>query len=236
MFPLKDDIPSRTFPWVNYSIIILNFIVFFYEISLGSHFQIFLAQYGFVPLRFSVGIERHLPFFTLILPVFYSMFLHGGWFHIIGNMWFLYIFGDNVEDRLGHFHYIIFYLVSGCIAVFTQYIINPYTNIPLIGASGAIAGVLGAYMVFYPYARVLTLLIIFIFIDIVYLPAILYLFLWFFIQFLYGTSSALYASATRGGVAWWAHVGGFVFGVIWAIIIRLRGGNEKDYLHEILPW
>ncbi len=236
MFPLKDNIPSRTFPYVNYMLIFINFIVFFYELSLGKYLQLFIAQYGFVPIRFTIGLEQGVPLSKLLLPAFTSMFLHGGWFHIIGNMWFLYIFGDNVEDRLGHFHYLLFYLTAGLIAVFFQYSLAPYSKIPMIGASGAIAGVLGAYMVFYPYAKVLTLLIIFIFIEIIYIPAFLYLFLWFFIQFIYGTSSAMLAGTTGGGVAWWAHIGGFIFGIVWAFIMKPFHKDDRDFLHEILPW
>ncbi len=234
MFPLKDDIPSRRFPIVNYSLIVLNFLVFFFELSLGRNLQLFIAHYGFVPIRFTVGLERGFPLETLFLPVLTSMFLHGGWFHIIGNMWFLYIFGDNVEDRLGHLHYLFFYIASGFFAVFLQYIFNPYSSIPLIGASGAIAGVLGAYMVFYPYARVLTLLVIFIFIDIVYLPAFLYLFLWFFIQFINGTTMAFLPH--QGGVAWWAHIGGFSFGVVWGLIMRVFKKEEVSIIHVMRPW
>ncbi len=236
MFPLKDNIPSRKFPYINYALILINFLVFFYELSLGKYLQLFIANYGFVPLRFTVGLEQNLPLLKLVIPAFTSMFLHGGWFHIIGNMWFLYIFGDNVEDRLGHFHYLLFYLTSGLIAVLFQYILAPYSRVPMIGASGAIAGVLGAYMIFYPYAKVLTLLIIFIFIEVIYIPAFLYLFLWFFIQFIYGTSSAMLASTAGGGVAWWAHIGGFLFGVIWGLIMKPFHRDERDFLHEILPW
>jgi hypothetical protein len=160
---------------------------------------------------FVAGSHRYtLP--QVVLPFFTSMFLHGGWAHVLGNMWFLYIFGDNVEDYLGHFKYLVFYLMSGLIAMGTQVAIYPHSNVPTIGASGAIAGVLGAYLVLYPRARVLTWFFVFI----IYIPAWFVLGEWFVMQFLYGAASLSAAQAGRdlGGVAFWAHVGGFVAGML----------------------
>jgi membrane associated rhomboid family serine protease len=151
------------------------------------------------------------------------MFLHGGWFHLIGNMLFLYIFGDNVEDRMGHFKYIIFYLISGLAAAFTQIIINIYSTIPMVGASGAISGVLGAYILFFPHSRILTLVPIFFFIQIVEIPAVIFLLIWFIIQFFSGVAS-LAATQNTGGVAFWAHIGGFVVGLILS-----RFFQKKEY-------
>jgi hypothetical protein len=171
-------------------------------------------QFGEVPAHlaaFLAGSHRYsVP--QVVLPFFTSMFLHGGWAHVLGNMWFLYIFGDNVEDYLGHFKYLVFYLMSGLIAMATQVAIYPHSNVPTIGASGAIAGVLGAYLVLYPRARVLTWFFVFI----VYIPAWFVLGEWFVMQFLYGTASLSAAQAGRdlGGVAFWAHVGGFVAGML----------------------
>jgi membrane associated rhomboid family serine protease len=171
-------------------------------------------QFGEVPSHlaaFVAGSHRYtLP--QVVLPFFTSMFLHGGWAHVLGNMWFLYIFGDNVEDYLGHFKYLAFYLVSGLIAMGTQVAIYPHSNVPTIGASGAIAGVLGAYLVLYPRARVLTWFFVFI----IYIPAWFVLGEWFVMQFLYGTASLSAAQAGRdlGGVAFWAHVGGFIAGML----------------------
>ena len=142
------------------------------------------------------------------------MFLHGGWLHLIGNMWYLWIFGDNIEDRLGHFAYLIFYLLCGLGAGIVHTILNAGTEIPSVGASGAIAGVLGAYVVSYPFARVLTLVPIFVFLQVIEIPALLVLGFWFVMQFLSGTASLAVAGGNAGGVAWWAHVGGFVIGMI----------------------
>jgi membrane associated rhomboid family serine protease len=155
------------------------------------------------------------------LPFFTSMFLHAGWLHLIGNMWYLWIFGDNVEDRLGHFRFLIFYLVCGLIANTAHYALNQTSSLPSIGASGAIAGVLGAYVISYPGARVLVLLPIFFFIQFVELPALVVLGFWFVLQFLSGAASVV-ASGETGGVAWWAHIGGFIGGIAIFYLFRPR--------------
>jgi membrane associated rhomboid family serine protease len=215
MLPLKDDQPSYSTPYINYFLIGLNLLIYLLQATLDPRSsELVVRQFGEVPSHlaaFLAGSHRYsLP--QVVLPFFTSMFLHGGWAHVIGNMWFLYIFGDNVEDYLGHFKYLVFYLISGLIAMGTQVAINPHSNVPTIGASGAIAGVLGAYLILYPRARVLTWFFVFI----VYIPAWFVLGEWFVMQFLYGTASLSAAQAGRdlGGVAFWAHVGGFVAGML----------------------
>jgi membrane associated rhomboid family serine protease len=215
MLPIKDDQPSYSTPYVNWFLIALNILIFLFQATLDRRSSELLAQqFGEVPAHlaaFLAGSHRYsVP--QVVLPFFTSMFLHGSWMHVLGNMWFLYIFGDNVEDYLGHFKYLVFYLVSGLIAMATQVAINPHSTAPTIGASGAIAGVLGAYFILYPRARVLTWFFVFI----VYIPAWFVLGEWFVMQFLYGTASLSAAQAGRdlGGVAFWAHVGGFVAGMV----------------------
>jgi membrane associated rhomboid family serine protease len=214
MLPLKDDQPRYSTPYVNTFLIALNILIYLFQWIQGPRASDLLAkQYGEVPAHlaaFLAGSHKYTPGDT-ILPFFTSMFLHGGWEHVLGNMWFLYIFGDNVEDYLGHFKYLVFYLLSGLLAMATQVAIYPHSNVPTIGASGAIAGVLGAYFLLYPRARVLT----WFFVLIVYIPAWFVLGEWFVLQFLYGTS-ALAAVHRRdmGGVAFWAHVGGFIAGMV----------------------
>jgi membrane associated rhomboid family serine protease len=219
MIPLRDTIPSSSFPFVNIVIIILNILIFFYEVSLGNQIHLFINKYGLIPayLIFSSDITT----FERIYPFFTSMFLHGGWFHLIGNMLFLYVFGDNVEDRMGHFRYLLFYLLSGIAAAFTQVLTNIYSTVPMVGASGAISGVLGAYMLFFPTSRILTLVPIFFFIQLVEIPAVVFLFIWFIIQFFSGIASLAVAQNT-GGIAFWAHIGGFVAGLALARFFQKR--------------
>src|SRR3984885_2307942 len=218
MLPLKDDQPRYSTPYVNSFLIGVNILIFLLQwlqqVSDPRGAELFARTYGEVPAHlaaFLAGSHRYsLP--DVVIPFFTSMFLHAGWAHVLGNMWFLYIFGDNVEDYLGHFKYLVFYLLSGLIAMGTQVAIYPHSNVPTIGASGAIAGVLGAYFVLYPRARVLTWFFVFI----IYIPAWFVLGEWFVMQFLYGTASLSAAQAGRdlGGVAFWAHVGGFVAGML----------------------
>lgn len=215
MFPIKDDQPRYSTPYVNTFLIVLNILIYFYQWTLGPRGgEAFARIYGEVPAHlaaFLSGSSRYtLP--DVIVPFFTSMFLHGGWMHVLGNMWFLYIFGDNVEDYLGHFKYLIFYLLSGLLAMATQVAIYPHSNIPTVGASGAIAGVLGAYFLLYPRARVLTWFFVFV----LYLPAWIVLGEWFVLQFAAGAASLSSEHAGRdlGGVAVWAHVGGFLAGVV----------------------
>jgi membrane associated rhomboid family serine protease len=202
MIPLRDTQPSRTVPVVTILLIVINVLVFFYELSLDPWSRNHLiAQYGMVP--------EHLRYSTFVT----SMFLHGGWMHITGNMWFLWIFGDNVEDILGHVPYLLFYLLCGVAAAAAHVALNPDSSMPTVGASGAIAGVMGAYLVKFPHARVLTLVPIFFFLTTYELPAFVILGWWFVIQFFSGVGSVAYSRAAQGGVAWFAHIGGFLTGI-----------------------
>jgi len=201
MIPLRDVIPSRTTPWVTLAIICLNVAVFTFEIALSpdNRTQFFFA-YGLIPAHFSWATAVS------------SMFLHDGWLHIGGNMLSLWIFGDNVEDRLGHVRFLIFYLLVGLAAVLAQTASDPASTLPLIGASGAIAGVMGAYFVTFPTSRVLVLVFLFFFVDVVEIPALLYLGFWFLLQLVEGVGRIGMSGAT-GGVAFWAHAGGFLSGI-----------------------
>lgn len=209
MFPLYDSSKQKSFPFINYSLIIANILVFLVQIS-ASSFDGFILQYGFVPQEFS--LFNPLSYFFILS----SMFMHGGVFHIASNLWFLHIFGDNVEDELGHFKYMGFYLAAGLIATLTQYVMDTSSIIPLIGASGAISGVTGAYFILFKNARIRTLVTTGFYIRTVDLPAGLFLGVWFFIQLLSGFT--MY-STTEGGVAWFAHIGGFIFGCVYATVV-----------------
>jgi membrane associated rhomboid family serine protease len=214
MIPFRDNIPSRTFPVITITIILANVLVFLYELGLGRGLEPFMMQYGVVPAAVFAWPQSNLPFTAVALPFLTSMFLHGGWLHLIGNMWYLWIFGDNVEDRLGHFTFLIFYVLCGIGAGIVHTVVNYDNVVPTVGASGAIAGVLGAYVISYPTARVLTLLPIFIFWPMVEVPAVFFLGFWFIVQFFSGTASLGTSVSAGGGVAFWAHIGGFIIGMI----------------------
>ncbi len=216
---MRDNIPSRTYPIVNVFLIAVNLAVFFFQFSLGRNVDSFILAYGFIPAR--LVAEGLAP--EQLVRLTTAMFLHGGWFHALSNMLYLWIFGDNVEDRMGHFKYLVFYLLTGYIATISHVFFEPYSELPLIGASGAIAGVLGAYLILYPRAKVLTLVFIFIFIQIIPIPAVVFLGIWFFLQLLNGTAS-LSAQAAQG-VAFWAHIGGFVAGVL---LVKVFSRNQYD--------
>ncbi len=229
MIPIKDDIPSRTYPIINTTLIVVNVIAFFFELSLGDKLELFLRTYGVIPIKyFYSGIrldDGSILFFSLeekIIPLFTSMFLHGGWLHLISNMLYLWIFGDNVEDRMGHGRYIFFYILCGLAAAGTHIITNPESEIPTIGASGAIAGILGAYMILYPNARVVVVIPILFFWDVMKLPALFVLSFWFVTQLFQGTLALAVETTATGGVAWWAHIGGFVFGMIAVNIFKSK--------------
>jgi rhomboid family protein len=215
MIPFRDNIPSRSTPIITISLILINVVVFIYELSLGDAIEPFIAQFGVIPSVVVHWPQTDLPLMAIIIPYLTSMFLHGGWLHVIGNMWYLWIFGDNVEDRLGHFAFLVFYLLCGIGAGVVHTILNAGSTVPSVGASGAIAGVLGAYFVSYPFARVLTLVPIFVFFQVIEIPALIVLGFWFIMQFFYGAASLAATSVSQtGGVAWWAHVGGFVIGIL----------------------
>ena len=213
MIPLRDTNPSKTIPFVNYILIIVNVVAFLLEWSLGKFTNEAVIHLGLIPARFFSDVHTlHVSAMTFV-PFLSSMFLHGGWLHLLGNMLFLYIFGDNVEDRFGHFRYVVFYVVAGLAAAATQVYINASSEIPMVGASGAIAGVLGSYVCMFPKAKVTTLIPIFFFFQIVELPAYIFLGLWFVMQIFSGMMS-LGIGADAGGVAWWAHIGGFAAGAV----------------------
>lgn len=231
MFPLRDDTPRFSTPYVTYFIIVLNTVVFLFELSVGaqSHRALngLMYQFGVVPLHFERVLagtsNTSLP--ALSLTILTSMFLHASWLHIIGNMWFLWIFGDNIEDYLGHFSYLVFYLVCGFAAMVTHILLNAGSNVPALGASGAIAGVMGGYFVLYPRARVMMWFPpIFFF----HLPAWLVLGYWFVTQFLSGAATQIAgASQATGGIAVWAHVGGFVAGIVLIKLMPERQGRAR---------
>jgi len=219
MIPIRDRNPSGTFPYVTIGIIVINILIFLYELSLGPDLGVFLHQYGVVPVKVTNYFQASdLTSIDTFFPFLSSTFLHGGFIHLIGNMWFLWIFGDNIEDKLGHVKYLLFYILCGTIASSAHVFFNSRSEMPCIGASGAIAAVLGAYMVTFPRARVVTIVPIFFFIQIIELPAVVVLGFWILIQFFSGAVS-LTASTSGAGVAWWAHVGGFVSGIILFYII-----------------
>jgi membrane associated rhomboid family serine protease len=213
MIPLKDDIPASRTPVVNYALIAINCLVYIYLWTLGGEgYQEALIRWGTIPYEITHGVELSPSMaFPPFLTLFTSMFLHGGLFHLGGNMLYLWIFGDNVEDRLGHVKYFFFYIISGLAASLLFIFTSPQSQVPMIGASGAIAGVLGAYMITFPKAKVLTLIFFGFFIRITPIPALLVLGFWFLFQLLYALPSI---GSTTGGVAFFAHVGGFIAGMV----------------------
>ncbi len=219
MIPIRDDAPHSTTPFINYFLIVLNLAVYFFQWTLGPQSQRnFDFQFALIPHHVGSWLAGSLPASYALLPFVSSMFLHAGWLHVGFNMWFLAIFGDNVEDSLGHFPYLIFYLLCGLGGNLLHFVFNFQSPVPSLGASGAIAGVMGAYFVLYPRARVLTWWIFFIF----WLPAWLVLGYWFLAQILSGATSFFTSSSGAGGVAVWAHVGGFVSGVLLIKLLPVR--------------
>jgi membrane associated rhomboid family serine protease len=233
MIPLRDAVPAESFPAATMLLIALNVLAFLYELSLGRALDVFIMQYGAVPLRFTRAWQRgDVSTVQRFLPLFTAMFLHGGWLHLGGNMLYLWIFGDNVEDRLGHVRFLLFYLACGLAAALTQIYVHPISKIPMVGASGAVAGVLGAYLILFPHARVLALIPILFFFQIVELPAVLFLVFWFLTQFLSGAVSITGDPSLTGGVAWWAHIGGFVGGVALGFAIPKRKRLRDNYGYD----
>ncbi len=214
MIPLKDRNPTHKVPYVTVVLIAVNVAVFVYEISLGESLPAFFDRYGIIPAHVYATLTGEVISISVLGTLFSSMFLHGGWLHLGGNMLYMWVFGDNVEDKLGHGRFIIFYLLCGLASAVLHVVIEPASTIPTIGASGAIAGVLGAYATMFPRARVVTLIPIFIFIQIAELPALLVLGFWFVLQFFNGMLALGESDAQMGGVAWWAHIGGFAAGVL----------------------
>jgi membrane associated rhomboid family serine protease len=226
MIPLRDDQPRFSTPYVTYFLIGLNLLIYFFQSTLDQDSARLLAlQLGFTPshvTRFLNG-TGNLDLISVLLPFLTSMFLHGNWWHVIGNMWFLWIFGDNIEDHMGHSRYLLFYLLSGIAAATAEVILTPHVRFPTVGASGAIAGVLGAYFILYPRARVLTWFPpIFFF----YLPAWVMLGFWFALQFFSGAATTSASYSQSGGIAFWAHVGGFVAGIV---LVKLLPQRAQRY-------
>lgn len=221
MIPLRDNIPTLRFSYMTYVFIALNVLVWFYEVTLpAGRLEAFITQYGYVPARVVETISSGQFAPVVLLTLVTSIFLHGGWLHIIGNMLYLHIFGNNVEDSMGHLRFVVFYLLIGVLANFGQVLVSPDSTIPGIGASGAIAGVLGAYLILYPRAGVLVFVpIAFIFT----LPAIAVLGLWFVLQLFQGAASLAAGMAGAGGVAFWVHVVGFGLGMGLILLFRDRG-------------
>ncbi|MCI0706288.1 MAG: rhomboid family intramembrane serine protease [Ignavibacteriae bacterium] len=213
MIPLKDKNPTHRVPVVNISIIVLNVVAFLYELSLGPELESFFYVYGVVPNTVSTAFSEMSLNGGVLISLFSSMFLHGGFLHLGGNMLYLWVFGDNVEDKLGHGRYALFYILCGLGATVAHIVISPNSPIPTVGASGAISGVLGAYLLMFPRARVVTVIPIFFFLQVAELPALVVLGLWFVLQFFNGLASLGPETAGMGGVAWWAHIGGFVAGL-----------------------
>jgi len=227
MIPVADSVRSRTFPYVNVAIIVANFLVFFYELSLGNEVNQFLRDWGVTPRLITDYFDNpgDHPLRVLFTPIT-AMFIHGGWLHILGNMIFLWVFGDNVEDALGHVSYLFFYLLAGIAAATAQIWVDSNSYLPVVGASGAIAGVLAAYVVLYPRATIAAVILpIFWAIPI---PAFILIGLWFFIQLLYGAAAIGTAVGASAGVAWWAHIGGFLAGLL--LVWAFRGGRPTRHV------
>jgi membrane associated rhomboid family serine protease len=217
LIPLKDNNPSRSYPVVNITLLFANVVVFLYQLALPPHDQqLFVLSNATIPARIPAFLEGHAGFEAAFLPLITSMFLHTGFLHLAGNMLFLWIFGDNVEDTFGHLPYLFFYLVCGLGAGLLHVFFNLGSTIPALGASGAISGVMGAYMVLFPRERILTLVFIFV----VPIPAVFILGYWFVLQFLAGIDAL--GTSAKGGVAVWAHVGGFLLGVLLTQLVRRR--------------
>ena len=221
MIPLRDTIRAKNHPVVNNTIIGVNVVIFIFQLTLGAGLDRFIYIYGLVPARYSIPqISAYFNSSHQLFSFISFMFLHGGFWHLLGNMWSLYIFGDNVEDRLGHLRYLIFYMICGVASGLSHLLLNLNSNVPTIGASGAIAGVMGAYFILHPRAKILTLIPIFFIPYFLEIPAYFFLGFWFLLQFINAAGSA----GQVGGVAWWAHIGGFVFGIIFLkIFLALPG-------------
>jgi membrane associated rhomboid family serine protease len=224
VIPLRDVIPSRTTPHVTIGLIAVNALVYLYEMTLGdSSLEEFILYFGLVPAAFSW------------VAVLTSMFLHGGLLHVGGNMLFLWIFGDNVEDRMGHGRFVVFYLLCGAAAALAQTAMSPDSVVPMVGASGAVAGVMGAYFVLYPHSRIVTLIPLFVFFHVMEVPALVFLGLWFVLQFVSGVGSIAAATGGEpaGGIAFWAHVAGFVAGVSGVLVFRRPERQRVEWWNDV---
>jgi len=231
MIPLRDNIPSRRLPLVTIALIAACAVVFLFEENLdGDRLDGFIRLFGLVPARYTnPQWAEWAGYPSSYWPFLSHIFLHGGWLHFLGNMWFLWLFGDNVEDRLGRPRYLAFYLLCGLAAGLVQFFLTPSSRLPLVGASGAISGVMGAYFVLYPGARILTLVPIFIFIEFIQVPAFIFLGLWFILQLQSGALSLSASAGRTGGVAFWAHIGGFAAGFV---LLRLMMPRTAPWIRR----
>jgi len=233
MFPLQDANQARNAPIINWMIIAANVLIFLYEMTLNRHeLNEMIMMFGVVPAWLSADPGMHA------ITIFSSMFMHAGWIHLISNMWALHIFGDNVEDRLGHFNYMCFYLICGAVAALAQVFAGPNEMLPTIGASGAIGGVLGAYVVMFPHAKIITLIPIGLIPLFINVPAFVYLGLWFVSQAFAGVAAldhSKLAAEAAGQVAWWAHIGGFLAGLLLVKLMEKRE-YKQFYKDEFWPW
>lgn len=218
--PINDHIRRRT-AWLSTGVLIAaNIVAFIFELSAGRNLDRLVFLFGIIPARYTLHGLAQIGPAGLVIPIFASMFLHGGWLHLIGNMLFLFVFGRSIEDRYGHLQFLFLYFGCGLAAAVTHILLNGGSTVPTIGASGAIAGVLGAYAVCFPRARISTLIFLVFFFWRVEIPALFLLGYWFLIQFVTGYQMLAIESATAGGVAWWAHVGGFIVGIVLAVVLR----------------
>lgn len=231
MIPLRDTIPSRSAPLVNYLLIFVNVLVFFLMILYGQRADSLVEHLGVIPAQ----LLDHA-FSAAWLTLLSSQFLHGGWFHLVSNMWALFIFGDNVEDRLGSLRYLVFYLLGGVAGGLAHILSDPRSQIPAIGASGAISTVMAAYLVSFPRARIITLVPVFFSPWILGIPAIIFIGLWFASQLLNGLFAIAVGAQALGGVAYWAHIGGFVFGLVFLPIFLIGRRRRKAFADQQAPW
>lgn len=220
MFPISDSHKSNKIPFVTLAIIAANIFVFYKQLTLPDG-DAFILKYSLTPSIIDLARTETLTTFVT------SIFLHGGFFHIASNMWFLWIFGDNVEAHLGRIKYILLYIAAGLVGNMFQFLLMPESSIPMLGASGAVSGILGSYMVLFPYSRIKTLLLLFFFVSVAEIPAMIYIFYWFIIQLFSGIASLPFTFAT-GGIAFWAHVGGFLSGII--LTRRMRNSNRSEVI------
>jgi membrane associated rhomboid family serine protease len=229
MIPIRDENPTRRFPIVNYALILINVLVFLWQVSLGTSSDAAFYRLALIPLDVTSGFDV-----GDVRSILTSMFMHAGLMHLLGNMLYLWIFGDNVEDVLGHFRYLLFYLAGGFVASFTHVLLNPTSTIPTVGASGAIAATLGAYLLLFPHRRIVTIIPLGFFLQIARIPALIVLGFWFILQLFQGTVAL--GMAQLGGVAFWAHIGGFVFGMLFGPLLRERRRALTNVMDDWRRW
>lgn len=234
MIPLRDDVPSRSIPWMTWLLIAFNLLIFRFQLSLSPEaLSALVMTYGFIPADFQLLLTpaAGFPGILQVAPLFASLFLHGSWLHLISNLWSLWLFGDNVEDTVGHFRFLLFYLAGGVAASLVHFLFQPASTLPTIGASGAIAAVMGAYVIMFPLARITTLVPVFFIPLFFQVPSLLFIGFWFVSQVFSGVFS-LFSSMNGGGIAWWAHIGGFLFGVLIIPFIRRKRWQYRCFYED----